>query len=147
MTSIDVELGSQIGLILLQLGFQFETEAEISPWTAIALSRIQVPNTDYPNVKINKVFFGHCGNRTMFTANCHVRDKAVSEKCDSLDLWQFMVKTRPRTMAARILVMQASMNNLQLRTAICHDDNPNWNASVGKICQIWDSMDALLYGS
>jgi hypothetical protein len=29
-----------------------------------------------------------------FTANCQVRDKAVSEKCENLDLWQFAVKKK-----------------------------------------------------
>jgi hypothetical protein len=42
MTSIGVKLGSQIRRILLQLGFRFESEAEIAPRTAIALSRIPV---------------------------------------------------------------------------------------------------------
>jgi hypothetical protein len=31
MASIDVKLGSQIQRILLQLGFEFESEAEIAP--------------------------------------------------------------------------------------------------------------------
>jgi hypothetical protein len=47
MASIDVKLGFQIWQILLQLGIQFESEAEISPWTDLIKKKIQIhPDKD-----------------------------------------------------------------------------------------------------
>jgi hypothetical protein len=103
--------------------------------------RIQIHNTDmspkllYTIVKIRVSF--HCDNSDdVLLRTAKFAKKEPSEKCYTMDIWQFEVKMRPRTSAARRLVIRTRAVR-KCRTGICHDENLNWNPSCGKIRQFW----------
>jgi hypothetical protein len=69
------------------------------------------------------------------TANCLFHPTVLSEKCDSVDMWQFSVKTRPRTLAAQRLVIQASCSQTSYRNLPC------WKSKLGS--ELWQNRPDL----
>jgi hypothetical protein len=112
------------------------------------LIRLRIPNRDFkgyiwhknlvflPLCQARHCFTANCRNSPLHTSNCKFCVTAVPLKM-FVDLQQFAVKMRQRTLSTRTLVIRTRAVR-KLRISICHEENRNWILSYSKIRRIWE---------